>query len=87
MTGLTNRLFNAVGTNTGNPFVYYSAPLAAGQSVGLLLQYYPDAFAFPFTNAQLNAFAVPARRLFRAATGRVAQSSSAALSSCRTAIC
>ena len=58
VTGLTNRLFNAVGTNTGNPFVYYSAPLAAGQSVGLLLQYFPRK-SFPFTNSQLGAFAVP----------------------------
>lgn len=58
VTGLTNRLFNAVGTNNGNPFVYYSAPLAAGQSANLLLQYYPSTF-FPFTNGQLHAFAVP----------------------------
>ena len=43
VTGLTNRLFNAVGTNSGNPFVYYSADLKAGQSVGLLLQYSADA--------------------------------------------
>jgi len=58
VTGLTNRLFNAVGTNDGNPFVYYSASLAAGQSVNLLLQYAPR-IAFPFTNGQLHAFAVP----------------------------
>jgi uncharacterized repeat protein (TIGR01451 family) len=56
--GVTNQLFNAVGTNNGNPFVYYSAPLAAGQSVNLLLQYYPRGY-FPFTNSQLSAFAVP----------------------------
>ncbi|HUB86433.1 MAG TPA: DUF11 domain-containing protein [Verrucomicrobiae bacterium] len=56
--GLTNRLFNAVGTNNGNPFVYYSAPLPAGQSVSLLLQYSPRGF-FPFTNGQLQAFPVP----------------------------
>jgi len=58
VTGLTNRLFNAVGTNNGNPFVYYSAPLAAGQSNDLLLQYYPST-PFAFTNGQLHAFAVP----------------------------
>jgi uncharacterized repeat protein (TIGR01451 family) len=58
VTGVTNQLFNAVGTNNGNPFVYYSAPLAAGQSVSLLLQYYPRGY-FPFTNSQLSAFAVP----------------------------
>lgn len=58
VTGLTNRLFNAVGTNNGSPFVYYSALLAAGQSVNLLLQYSASAY-FPFTNGQLQAFAVP----------------------------
>jgi uncharacterized repeat protein (TIGR01451 family) len=57
VTGLTNRLFNAVGTNNGNPFVYYSTNLAAGQSVDLLLQYFPRR-SFPFTNSQLQAFAV-----------------------------
>ena len=58
VTGLTNHLFNAVGTNNGNPFVYYSTNLAAGQSVGLLLEYFPRG-VFPFTNGQLQAFAVP----------------------------
>ncbi|MGA3282910.1 MAG: DUF11 domain-containing protein [Verrucomicrobiota bacterium] len=58
VTGLTNQLFNAVGTNNGSPFVYYSAQLAAGQSVSLLLQFYPRGY-FPFTNSQLHAFAVP----------------------------
>jgi uncharacterized repeat protein (TIGR01451 family) len=58
ITGLTNRLYNAVGTNNGNPFVYYSANLAAGQSVNLLLQYSASAY-FPLTNGQLQAFAVP----------------------------
>jgi uncharacterized repeat protein (TIGR01451 family) len=58
VTGLTNPLFNAVGTNNGSPFVYYSASLAAGQSANLLLQYNPRGF-FPFTNGQLHAFAVP----------------------------
>ena len=51
-------MFNAVGTNNGNPFVDYSTALAAGQSVNLLLQYYPRGY-FPFTNSQLHAFAVP----------------------------
>ncbi len=58
VTGLTNLLFNAVGTNNGNPFVYYSTNLAAGQSVGLLLEYFPRTL-FPFNNGQLQAFAVP----------------------------
>jgi uncharacterized repeat protein (TIGR01451 family) len=58
VTGLTNQLFNAVGTNNGSPLVYYSASLAAGQSVSLLLQYYPRGY-FPFDNSQLSAFPVP----------------------------
>jgi uncharacterized repeat protein (TIGR01451 family) len=58
VTGLTNRLFNAVGTNNGNPFVVYGATLAAGQNVNLLLQYFPRK-SFAFDNSQLQAFAVP----------------------------
>jgi len=59
VTGLTRQLFNAVGTNNGAPFVDFSAGLAAGQSVTLLLQYAPRG-SFPFTNGQLHAFALPA---------------------------
>jgi len=60
VAGLTNQLVNAVGTNTGNPFVYFAAPVAAGQSVSLLLQYYtPTRSPFSFSNSQLSAFAVP----------------------------
>jgi uncharacterized repeat protein (TIGR01451 family) len=59
VTGLTKQLFNAVGTNNGSPFVDYSAGLAAGQSVTLLLQYAPRG-SFTFTNGQLHAFALPA---------------------------
>ncbi len=58
VAGLTNRLFNAVGTNSGNPFVVYSAELNTNQSVNLLLQYSASAY-FTFTNGQLSAFAVP----------------------------
>jgi len=58
VTGLTNQLFNAVGTNGSSPFVYLSANLAAGSGVGLTLQYNPRK-SFPFTNGQLHAFAVP----------------------------
>jgi uncharacterized repeat protein (TIGR01451 family) len=61
VAGLTNRLFNAAGTNGVNPFVVYDAPagapLAGRQCVNLLLQYFPRK-AFPFTNGQLQAFAV-----------------------------
>lgn len=58
VSGLTNRLFNAVGTNSGNPFVVDSAALNTNQSVNLLLQYSASAY-FTFTNGQLSAFAVP----------------------------
>jgi uncharacterized repeat protein (TIGR01451 family) len=68
VTGLTNQLFNAVGTNAGNPFVVYSSTLNSGQSVSLLLQYYvPTRSPFSFSNSQLNAFAVP-RVIFSAPT-------------------
>lgn len=58
VSGLGKQLFNAVGTNNENPFVYLSAPLTAGKSVNLLLQYNPRG-SFPFSNNQLRAYAVP----------------------------
>jgi uncharacterized repeat protein (TIGR01451 family) len=58
VVGLTNRLFNASGTNNGNPFVVYASALGTNQSVNLLLQYFPR-IVFPFTNGQLQVFAVP----------------------------
>ena len=58
VVGLTNRLFNASGTNNGNPFVVYASALGTNQSVDLLLQYFPRNL-FPFTNGQLQVFAVP----------------------------
>ena len=66
VTGLSNRLFNAVGTNSGSPFVVYTAPsavpLATNSSVTLLLQYSPR-LNFAFANSQLQAFAVPVPNL------------------------
>jgi len=59
VTGLlTNRLFNASGTNNGNPFVVYAAALETNQSVSLLLQFFALNY-FSFSNSQLQAFAVP----------------------------
>ena len=58
VVGLTNRLFNASGTNNGNPFVVYASALGTNQSINLLLQYFPRNL-FPFTNGQLQVFAVP----------------------------
>jgi uncharacterized repeat protein (TIGR01451 family) len=36
----TNRLYNAVGTNNGDPFVLHNAELPAGEDVDLLLEYF-----------------------------------------------
>ena len=58
VTGLPKKLYNAVGTNNGNPFVTVGAGLNAKTSLTLLLQYNPRG-SFPFTNGQLQAFAVP----------------------------
>ncbi len=57
VTGLTNQLYNALGTNDGNPFVVYAATLGTNRSVSLLLQYIAGDY-FTLTNGQLNAFAV-----------------------------
>jgi hypothetical protein len=66
VTGLSNRLFNAVGTNSGSQFVVYTAPLAVplatNSSVTLLLQYSPR-ISFAFANSQLQAFVVPVPNL------------------------
>ncbi len=40
VSGLTNSLYNAVGTNNGSPFVVYDASLDSIQSAYLLLQYF-----------------------------------------------
>jgi uncharacterized repeat protein (TIGR01451 family) len=57
VSGTTNFLSNAVGTNDGNPFVVYGGSLDPGQSVDLLLQYLvPSHQTFP--GPQLTALAV-----------------------------
>ena len=57
VSGLTNLLYNAVGTNNGNPFVVYDAMLDINQSASLLLQYFvPSHRTFP--NPQLQAVGV-----------------------------
>ena len=60
VSGLTNALANAVGTNDGKPFVVCGATLSTNQSVSLLLQFYPNRKPFPFTNSQLRAYGVRA---------------------------
>ena len=57
VTGLTNRLFNAVGTNDGNPFVVYGATLATNQTVDLILEYFvPTRLPIIVADSQLHAF-------------------------------
>lgn len=61
---LTNRLFNAVGTNDGNPFVVYGAALEANQSVDLLFEYFiPTRLPVLVDDSQLHPFAMPASNL------------------------
>jgi len=69
VTGLTNLLSNAVGTNNGSPFVTCAATLASGQSEFLLLQFYPNQLPFAFSNAQLHADGVTMPNLSPAANG------------------
>jgi uncharacterized repeat protein (TIGR01451 family) len=40
VSGLTNRLYNAIGTNSGNPYVVYGAALDTNQFVDLVLEYF-----------------------------------------------
>ena len=50
--GLTNRLYNAVGTNSGNPYVVYGAALNPGGSVDLKMEYfYPLRIPFDVPNS------------------------------------
>jgi uncharacterized repeat protein (TIGR01451 family) len=58
VTNLTKQLFNAFGTNNGNPFVVLNTTLPAGQGVSMRLQFAPRG-SFPLANSQLQAFGVP----------------------------
>ena len=69
VTGLTNWLSNATGTNNGNPFVTLASSLAANQSAYLMLQFYPTQNPFPLTNAQLRADGVTVPNLAPASSG------------------
>jgi hypothetical protein len=61
VTGLTtNWLFNACGTNNGNPFVMYPSKLNPGKTGNLLFQFVvTNRTAFPFTNSQMQAYEIP----------------------------
>lgn len=61
VTGLTNWLRNAVGTNNGNPYVAYTSPLNAGQSADLVLQYFVPT-RLPIAVDNTNYIAVPTSR-------------------------
>ena len=52
VTNLPVRLFNAVGTNNGNPYVLYAAPLATNSHVDLGMEYYnPTRLAITIPNS------------------------------------
>jgi hypothetical protein len=73
VTGLTNRLFNASGTNNGNPFVVYVSTLETNQSVNLLLEFLAASY-FPLPVSQLQAFGVPVPTLTPPAAGSTSAS-------------
>jgi uncharacterized repeat protein (TIGR01451 family) len=61
VAGPTNSLYDAAGTNNGNPFIIYGSTLNAGQSANLLLEYAPrttSQFSFsilqPFATSLAN---------------------------------
>jgi hypothetical protein len=73
VTGLTNTLFNAVGTNYGDPFVLHAAQLDPGQSVELLLEYFnPTRLPTVVSNSAYIAVGVPAVDLTPASTNALA---------------
>ena len=64
VSGLTNRLFSAVGTNDGNQFVVYGATLETNQSVDLLFEYFvPTRLPVVVDDSQLHPFEMPAFNL------------------------
>ncbi len=64
VSGLTNRLYNAAGTNNGNPFVVHSAPLDPGQGADLLMEYFiPTRTAILVPNASYTAVGTTAVNL------------------------
>jgi uncharacterized repeat protein (TIGR01451 family) len=64
VSGLTNWLFNASGTNSGNPYVVYAAPLNTNQSVDLVLEYFVlSRLPITVTNSNYTAVAISAPNL------------------------
>jgi hypothetical protein len=61
VSGLTNWLYNAAGTNNGNPYVVHGAPLMAGESVDLVLEYFiPTRTPIDVPNSAYTAVALAA---------------------------
>ncbi|MDE3065976.1 MAG: DUF11 domain-containing protein [Verrucomicrobiota bacterium] len=59
VSGLTNVLFNAVGTNDGQPFVVYANTLETNRSVDLLLKYFvPTRLPVTVANSNYTALGV-----------------------------
>jgi uncharacterized repeat protein (TIGR01451 family) len=59
LIGSTIQLFNSFGTNYGDHFVLFNGPLAAGQTLKVLLQFAPRGNgSFRLANSQLHAFAL-----------------------------
>lgn len=57
ITGLNQWLYNAVGTNDGNPYILYNDMLRAGKNVTLRLEFVvTNRVAFPLADAQLEAY-------------------------------
>jgi uncharacterized repeat protein (TIGR01451 family) len=60
VSGLTNWLYNAVGTNGGGPFVVYANTLDVNQSVDLVLEYFVlSRTPISVDNSNYTAVAVP----------------------------
>jgi hypothetical protein len=61
VSGLTNRLYNAVGTNNGKPYVVYGSTLDTNQSVDLVLEYFiPTRLPITISNSQYTAVGIGA---------------------------
>jgi hypothetical protein len=60
VSGLTNWLFNAVGTNNSNPFVVYANTLNPNQTVDLMLEYFvPTRRPISIPDSSYTALGVP----------------------------
>ena len=59
VSGLTNWLYNAVGTNSGNPYVIYGTTLNTNQAVDLVLEYFvPTRLPINVANSNYTAVGV-----------------------------